>query len=134
MNNIYNYLCNFADFYALMGGMIILQMIGHWLACKAQDHNLLSDIMVRVMFAIIQTVLCLITDNRFHFFQYKLLMVQILNSILFLMSVEMNPLFTLPLLIFLTNPYWRRCEKLLEKEIEEACRSDTNMAFLYPND
>lgn len=72
----------------------------------------MSDVAVRVAFMIIQTIVVLVFEARLHFFQYKVMMLIIWNALLLLFSVQVNPAITFLGLVALSEPYFRRQEKL----------------------
>ena len=108
-------------------GFGIYQYCAHVLAYYAGQHNLLTDMVVRCFFMIIQLILLLIFESRLHFFQHKWLLLTIANASLIFCGMEMNPFYTFAMLYVITWPYFYRVEKSLEKEIDKAFEEDPHL-------
>ena len=101
-------------------GFAIYQYCAYVLAFYAQKHNMLTDMVVRCFFMIIQLILLLIFESRLHFFQHKWLALTIANACLIFCSTEMNPIKTFIMLYVVTWPYFYRVEKSIEDKIDKA--------------
>ena len=88
-----------------------------------------SDIIVRVFFYMIHVILLLIFEQKMHFFQYKILLITVLNATLIFFSVQANPFYTFVLLYIVCYPYFYRIERSLDKEIQEAFENDINLEY-----
>jgi hypothetical protein len=64
-----------------------------------------------------------------HFFQHKLLVLTTLNSCFILVAVPMDPARTFLLVAAICTPYFRRAEKELERDIEQAFEDDVSLEY-----
>jgi hypothetical protein len=70
--------------------------------------DLLTDMLVRVFFILIQVILLLIFENKLHLFQARTLLVVTLNALLLATKIQINPLATFLLLTFISGPRFQR--------------------------
>jgi hypothetical protein len=122
-----------SDFYHMLFGFAVLQVASYYIAILAQEHNLLSDVVVRVTFAIIQGIVMLVFETKQHFFQYKIWLLFLWNALLLIFSVQVNPAITFLGLLVLSDPYFRRQEKLFADKIRSAIEVDDRLYFLSKN-
>ena len=64
-----------------------------------------------------------------HFFQYKILLVMVLNATLIFFSVQVNPVYSFVILYVVLMPYSSRFQKQLAPKIQEAFESDINLDY-----
>ena len=105
----------------------LYQYCAYILAYYAARHNLLTDMVVRCFFIIIQLILLLIFESRLHFFQHKWLLLTILNAAIIFCGTEMDPVRTFVMLYVVTWPFFFRVEKSLENEIAKAFEDDPHL-------
>ena len=74
----------------------------------------------------------LIFESRMHFFQYKVLLRVLLNSLMIFMSVQLNPLYMGVLIRIVTAPWLNRQERKMKNEIEKALDSDYKIEYYAP--
>ena len=124
---------DFKEFWCGMTGFIIYQTCAYVLATYAQKHSLLTDLIVRGFYIVIQIILLLIFESKMHFFQYKVLGLMLLNGFLILFSVQINPVATLVILHQITWLYFNKTEKMIEDKIIKAFKNDINLDFYDHN-
>jgi hypothetical protein len=117
------------SFYQLIVGVVVLQVVSYYLAIRAEDHHIMTMIMVRLLFFGIQVVLFLVIDERLHFFQFKVVHLTVVTCVYELCAGHVNPLLALPLFSVLAAPYFKRREKVFEKEIKEALDNDEHLYY-----
>ena len=72
---------------------------------------MLTNILVRVFFYVIQIILLLIFESKMYMFQQRMLVVIVINASMIFLSVQMNPVFTIVLVNVIIGPYYARLEK-----------------------
>lgn len=120
-------------FYQLMFGIVALQMAAHYLALRAEDHHILTVLMVRMLFGGIQVVLFLILDEQMHYFQFKTVQLAMATCVYELCAGHVNPILVMLTFYVLARPYFRRREKELEKQIKEAYDNDEHLYYYSRN-
>lgn len=112
-----------------MLGIIALQLIMYFLATKAEDHHIMTVVMVRILFFGIQLVMFLILDEKMHYFQFRTVCVVMVTAIYELCAGHVNPLYMVTLFYLLSCPYFSRREKELEKQIKQALEHDDHLFY-----
>mmetsp|Transcript_19188 Transcript_19188/g.29391 ORF Transcript_19188/g.29391 Transcript_19188/m.29391 type:complete len:361 (+) Transcript_19188:10-1092(+) len=115
------------EFYLAIFGFLFFHGCAYVLAIYSQKHNLMTDVMVRVFFFIIQVILMFIFEHKLHLFQMKLLLQVFLNAVFIFFSAQMNPIFTYILLSVLMGPQFRRIYKRYQREIDQALKNDVSL-------
>ena len=87
--------------------------------------------MVRIFFFFIQVILMLIFEKKLHFFQYKILLVGMINTFMILMASQMNPVVSMRVYWSVVSPYFKRKTTELQPKIDKAFEDD--VAFEYYN-
>jgi hypothetical protein len=75
----------------------------------------------------------LVFETKQHFFQYKIWLLFLWNALLLIFSVQVNPAITFLGLLVLSDPYFRRQEKLFADKIRSAIEVDDRLYFLSKN-
>ena len=70
--------------------------------------GVLTDVLVRVVFFVLQCVLLVAFETKVHYFQQKLAYLLFANAALILFSVQVNPVFTYLGLLLIADPYFKR--------------------------
>ena len=134
------------EFIFALLGFAIFQICAFVLAGYAHDHSkflififysyifllfidLLTDLIVRFFFIIIQIILMLIFESKLHFFQHKILCLVVLNAVLLLMVSQMNPIKSYVLLYVISYPYFYRLEESLSDSIDQAFVNDVHLDY-----
>ena len=117
------------EFIFALAGFAVFQYCAYVLAGYAHDHNLLTDIIVRGFFIVIQLILMLIFESKMHYFQHKILCLVMCNAFLIFFVTQMNPIKTYALLYVISYPYFYRLEEELSDSIDEAFANDVHLDF-----
>ena len=88
--------------------------------------------MVRIFFFFIQAILMLIFEKKLHFFQYKILLVGMMNTFMILFSYQLNPIISSVIYWAIITPYFSRKTKEICFQIEKAFENDVNFEYYNP--
>ena len=127
---IWKYVTNLSEFFMAIGGFLILQLAAWALARLASEHGLLGDLMCRLIFFVIQGLLFLIFENKVHFFQYKQIWILFANSILVLLSTQINPIYSFIGFNIIAYPSFKRQTEEYKEYIDAAIEEDEAMWFI----
>lgn len=72
--------------------------------------DLLTDVIVRIFFMLIQFILFLVFEHRMHLCQHKVLVALLLNAIMLFGSCQLNPFCTFAIILVIIGPYFQRLE------------------------
>ena len=88
-----------------------------------------TDIMTRVFFVMVQSILLLVFESRLHLFQARWLSIIVGNALMFSLGVKANPLLTFALLWFVSGPCYRRLVKKHAFQIDQAFAEDITLDY-----